>query len=159
MKNTKIVLHLNNFSKHHNYKVFVYDFYKKLSSIDIVKEYIFEDISINFIETNELEVLEYLQFTLKEIFDFDFDLIFTENQTEIYIHVKDFDNVLDKYDKRLEIELTNWSNSCADGCCYEYGLETKVNGVVIDTHNGGLSVVLQKVLEHLGYKVNINEDY
>lgn len=61
--------------------------------------------------------------------------------------------------KKLEIALTDWTSECADGCCTDYGTTIKVNGKVLENNNSDRTTILEKVLEHLGYEVEITEDY
>lgn len=55
----------------------------------------------------------------------------------------------------LKINLTEYGYSCGDGCCYNYGTITTVNGVELPFHNQDAVTILIQVLEHLGYKVEI----
>jgi hypothetical protein len=34
--------------------------------------------------------------------------------------------------KKLKITLSDWSYTCGDGCCYEYGVSCKINGEETD---------------------------
>lgn len=61
--------------------------------------------------------------------------------------------------KKLNIELNDWMYECGDGCCTTYGTTTKVNGVEIDNINEDREIILQKVLEHLGFEVEIETTY
>lgn len=56
----------------------------------------------------------------------------------------------------LRIKLTDYGYSCSDGCCYTYGTITTVNGIELPFHNQDAGTILQQVLEHLGYKVEID---
>ena len=55
----------------------------------------------------------------------------------------------------LKINLTDYEYSCGDGCCYNYGTITKVNGIKLPCHNQDVGTILSQVLKHLGYKVEI----
>lgn len=55
----------------------------------------------------------------------------------------------------LKIELHEYGYSCGDGCCYNYGTITTINGVELPCHNQDAETILRQVLEHLGYKVEI----
>jgi hypothetical protein len=55
----------------------------------------------------------------------------------------------------LKIEIEDWDYNCGDGCCYEWGSTVTVNGVKLET-NGLADDFLRKVLEHLGYKIDID---
>ena len=61
--------------------------------------------------------------------------------------------------EKLKIELIDYSYTCGDGCCTNYGTVTKVNGEELELHNQDASTVLRQVLEHLGYEVEIGEIY
>jgi hypothetical protein len=62
---------------------------------------------------------------------------------------------------KVKIDITRWEYNCPDGCCTRYGTTTKVNGVEMPFENDDSETILQMVLEHLGYNVEIetNEDY
>lgn len=57
--------------------------------------------------------------------------------------------------KNLNITLEDYDSTCADGCCYDYGTITTVNGVELECHNTDTESILRQILEHLGYKVTI----
>jgi hypothetical protein len=57
--------------------------------------------------------------------------------------------------KELEIELHDYSYSCADGCCDYWGTTVKVNGEELEETSTDLPSMLENILTHLGYKVNI----
>jgi len=61
--------------------------------------------------------------------------------------------------EKLIINLHEYDTQCADGCCIDYGTVTTVNGVELQNHNPDSAKILQQVLEHLGYKVEITETY
>lgn len=71
---------------------------------------------------------------------------------------EEFKPLLMSYNKGdvLKITLHEYSNYCGDGCCYNYGTITKVNGVELPCHNSDSETMLRQVLEHLGYKVEID---
>jgi len=58
----------------------------------------------------------------------------------------------------LKIKLHEYGYSCSDGCCYTYGTITTVNGIELPSHNQDAETILCQVLEHLGYKVEIDDD-
>lgn len=60
-----------------------------------------------------------------------------------------------KKPNKLKIELTDFHHRCGDGCCDTYGIDVKVNGVELDTYAYNEENALEMVLEHLGYKVEI----
>lgn len=55
----------------------------------------------------------------------------------------------------LKITFTEYGYSCGDGCCYNYGTITKVNGIQLPTHNQDPETIIRQILEHLGYKVQV----
>lgn len=55
----------------------------------------------------------------------------------------------------LKIKLIDYEYSCGDGCCYDYGTITTVNDVELPCHNQDAGTILEQVLEHLGYEVEI----
>jgi len=61
--------------------------------------------------------------------------------------------------KNLKINLHAYSYHCGDGCCFNYGTITTVNGVELENDNDDTESILRKVLEHLGYEVEIEETY
>jgi len=58
---------------------------------------------------------------------------------------------------QLNISLNHYSYECGDGCCSNYGTITTVNGVELDCHNEDAATILEQVLEHLGYDVNVKQ--
>jgi len=61
--------------------------------------------------------------------------------------------------KTLKITFTEYGYSCADGCCYNSGTITTVNGVELPLHNDDGETIAQQILEHLGYKVEVEYIY
>lgn len=61
----------------------------------------------------------------------------------------------------LKIVFTDYGYNCGDGCCYNSGTITTVNGVELPLHNDDGYTMVEQVLEHLGYKVEIEyiEDF
>jgi hypothetical protein len=55
----------------------------------------------------------------------------------------------------LKIKLIDYGYSCGDGCCYTYGTITTINDVELPCHNQDAGTILEQVLEHLGYEVEI----
>lgn len=52
--------------------------------------------------------------------------------------INDFKPLLQQYNVSgsvLKINLTEYGYSCGDGCCYNYGTITTVNGVELPCHN------------------------
>ena len=68
-------------------------------------------------------------------------------------------NIGDVSGSVLKIKLHEYGYSCGDGCCYNYGTITTVNDVELPCHNQDAETILRQVLEHLGYKVEIENDY
>ena len=62
-------------------------------------------------------------------------------------------------DKTLKITFTEYGYSCADGCCYNSGTITTVNGVELALHNDDGETIAQQILEHLGYTVEVEYIY
>lgn len=62
-------------------------------------------------------------------------------------------------DKKLVISLDEYGYSCSDGCCYNYGIVTTLNGEELPSHNMDTSTILKQVLEKLGYEVEIIETF
>ena len=60
---------------------------------------------------------------------------------------------------KLNISLTEYTYECGDGCCTNFGTVTAVNGVDLPYHNQDTATILQQVLEHLGYEVEIESKY
>lgn len=56
----------------------------------------------------------------------------------------------------LKIKLHEYAYHCGDGCCYNYGTITTINDIELPCHNQDAGTILQQVLEHLGYKVEID---
>ena len=56
----------------------------------------------------------------------------------------------------LKIKLHEYAYQCGDGCCYNYGTITTVNDIELPCHNQDAETILRQVLEHLGYKVEID---
>lgn len=59
--------------------------------------------------------------------------------------------------EKLVILMEHWATSCSDGCCYEEGNTTIINGVELENKSDSISNILQDILEHLGFEVEINE--
>ena len=57
----------------------------------------------------------------------------------------------------LKISLEEYGYHCGDGCCYNYGTKCIINGEELNDHSQGERAVLEKVLTHLGYKIEIEE--
>lgn len=57
--------------------------------------------------------------------------------------------------KPLKINLHDYAYNCGDGCCFNYGIITTVNGVELPCQNQDVKTILTQVLEHLGYNAEI----
>jgi hypothetical protein len=60
---------------------------------------------------------------------------------------------------KVVIELNEYCHTCGDGCCTDYGTQVVVNGVEMPAHNQDAKTILRQVMEHLGYEVEIIENY
>jgi hypothetical protein len=60
---------------------------------------------------------------------------------------------------KIKIDLIEYNYDCADGCCTTYGTITKVNDIKLHFHNQDAGSIVQQILEHLGYEVELNEEY
>lgn len=60
---------------------------------------------------------------------------------------------------KIKVEIREYCYTCGDGCCTEYGTITKVNDVELDCHNQDTSTIVQQILEHLGYEVEMIESF
>lgn len=57
--------------------------------------------------------------------------------------------------QQIKITLTEYGYSCGDGCCYNYGTITTVNGTELPCHNQDAPTIVRQILEHLGYEVDL----
>jgi hypothetical protein len=62
-------------------------------------------------------------------------------------------------DKTLKITFTEYGYSCGDGCCYNSGIITSVNGVELSNQNEDTETIVKQVLEYLGYTVEVDYFY
>ena len=60
---------------------------------------------------------------------------------------------------KIKIEFNEYSYDCSDGCCNNYGTITVVDGVELPFHNQDLPTVVEQILQHLGYDVEIKVTY
>ena len=60
---------------------------------------------------------------------------------------------------KIEITFKHYESYCADGCCYDYGMVTKVNGEELDFRNEDTEIIVRGILEKLGYEVEIENIY
>lgn len=59
----------------------------------------------------------------------------------------------------VKIEINHYMYNCSDGCCTNYGTTIKVNNVELDCQDEDTTSILQEILKHLGYNVEIIETY
>lgn len=59
--------------------------------------------------------------------------------------------------EKINIQLHEYDWHCPDGCCYDYGTIVTVNGEQLTITNQDTSTILESVLNHLGYEVDIDE--
>ena len=58
--------------------------------------------------------------------------------------------------KEINISFEDWNWECGDGCCDSCGTTLKVGDKVItDYADMNIEDTITKLLEHLGYKVNV----
>ena len=60
---------------------------------------------------------------------------------------------------QVKIKLEHYGSYCSDGCCYDYGIITTVNGEELDFSNTDTETIVQGILEKLGYNVTIESTY
>jgi hypothetical protein len=60
---------------------------------------------------------------------------------------------------QVEITFKEYESYCADGCCYDYGMVTMVNGEELDFRNMDTETIVEGILEKLGYNVTIENIY
>lgn len=58
--------------------------------------------------------------------------------------------------KKVKIDIHEWTSECGDKCCFNYGTSVTVNGSRLFGENSDYESILVKVLEHLGYEVELN---
>lgn len=61
--------------------------------------------------------------------------------------------------EKLKIELKEYSYNMSDSFCHSYGTIVEVNGEEMPYHNEDVETILEQVLEHLGYEVEIYRTY
>jgi hypothetical protein len=62
-------------------------------------------------------------------------------------------------DKTLKITFTEYGYSCGDGCCYNSGVITSLNGVELSNQNEDTETIVKQILEYLGYTVKVEYIY
>lgn len=61
--------------------------------------------------------------------------------------------------EKLIIELNEYCYKCSDGCCTNYGTVVKVNGTEMPFHNQDTKTIIEQILQHIGYEVDIIETF
>jgi hypothetical protein len=61
--------------------------------------------------------------------------------------------------EKLNIKLKNYSWTCGDGCCTEFGTITEINGDVLENCNTDTATILEQILTHIGCDVEITEEF
>ena len=61
--------------------------------------------------------------------------------------------------EKLTIRLTEFMSTCSEGCCTDFGNITEINGEILPNHNTDTSTILKQILKHLGYDVEIINEY
>jgi hypothetical protein len=59
--------------------------------------------------------------------------------------------------KKVKITLTDYGYPCGDGCCYNYGTIIEVNGERLESEDSDVASILESVLAHLGYSVEVTQ--
>lgn len=58
----------------------------------------------------------------------------------------------------VQIELVRWEHTCAEGCCYDYGVDLIVNQEKLTQYaEQNLQATLQLLLDKLGIKAEVTE--
>lgn len=55
-------------------------------------------------------------------------------------------------EKKLVLSLDHWETNCGDGCCYDWGVDLEVNGVVVSDNiefSDSFATVLMDILENV----------
>lgn len=60
---------------------------------------------------------------------------------------------------QVKITFKHYGAYCGDGCCYDYGMVTKVNGEELEFRNEDTETIVLGILEKLGYEVEIENIY
>ena len=61
--------------------------------------------------------------------------------------------------EKLKIEIDDYWYDCADGCCTYTGTTVKINGVELSTDSSNVQDIVEDILQHLGYKVEVIKTY
>ncbi len=59
----------------------------------------------------------------------------------------------------IKIKLEEYGYRCPEGCCYNYGIKTTVNGEELPFQNTDTETIVKGILEKLGYNVTIESTY
>ena len=60
---------------------------------------------------------------------------------------------------KVKITFKEYESTCGDGCCYDYGMITTVNGEELEFGNTDTETIVRGILEKLGYEVEIENVY
>jgi hypothetical protein len=60
---------------------------------------------------------------------------------------------------KVKITFKEYDSTCGDGCCYDYGMITTVNGEELEFKNTDAETIVKGILEKLGYNVTIENIY
>jgi|688.fasta_scaffold63470_5 hypothetical protein len=60
---------------------------------------------------------------------------------------------------KVKITFKEYESNCGDGCCYDYGMITTVNGEELEFRNTDAETIVRGILEKLGYEVEIESIY
>lgn len=99
--------------------------------------------------------------TVDNLFTAALGMIFPEEKIDLINDrlYRGIDIEFEEVQPTANIEFKEWMHTCADGCCTDYGINTFVNGVELDTINEDLETVTEHILTELGYKVTTNRTY
>lgn len=59
--------------------------------------------------------------------------------------------------EKVHITLEEYSTTCSDGCCTDYGTVVTVNGKELQFHNTDTPTIIEQILKHLGYEATVDE--
>lgn len=60
---------------------------------------------------------------------------------------------------KIKINLHEYGYKCSDGCCFNYGTITTLNGVDLPLHNQDTETIISQILTNLGFDVEVTSDY
>ena len=90
----------------------------------------------------------------KDLTDKELEILIEEGLTDDERRIRELSNP-----KSLYIKLKEYSYTCSDGCCTDYGITTELNGEELPLHNSDTYTIVKQILENLGYVVEIEETY